>query len=78
MGKMDVVQLKNWINQCYMMISAKSDRIWCLLMDNCGGHELDVTLPNVRIVYLSPICTAKHQPLDPGVFVTSKIRYRCS
>ena len=47
-------------------------------MDNCGGNELDVTLPGVQIVYLPPKSTAKHQRLDLGIIAKSKIRYRSS
>ena len=47
-------------------------------MDNCGGYELDVTLPGVQIVCLSPMFTAEHQPLDLGLIAISKIRYRSS
>ncbi len=45
-------------------------------MDNCGGHELDCTLPGVRIELLPPPCTSKYQPLDLGLIFHSNIRYR--
>ena len=45
-------------------------------MENWGGHETQVTLPGVRIVYLPPLSTAKHQPLDLGIMANAKIRYR--
>ena len=47
-------------------------------MDNCGCHELDVTLPGIQLVYLPAKCTAKHQTLDLGVIATLRIRYRIS
>ena len=45
-------------------------------MDNCGGHELDISLPGLRIESLPLRITAKYQPLDLGLFAHSKIRYR--
>ena len=45
-------------------------------MDNCGGHELDVTLDGVRIEFLPPRSTTEHQPLDLGLIASAKIRYR--
>ena len=46
-------------------------------MDNCGGHELDVMPDSVRIEFLPPQSTMKHQPLDLGLISSAKIRY-CS
>ncbi len=46
------------------------------MMDNYGGHELDCTLPVVRIELLPPLCTAKYQPLDLGSISHSRMRYR--
>ena len=45
-------------------------------MDNCSGHEVDITLKRLRIVFLPARSTAKHQPLDLGVIANAKIRYR--
>ena len=45
-------------------------------MDNCGGHECSITLDGVRIEFLPPRSTTKHQPLDLGLIASAKIRYR--
>lgn len=45
--KMDSVRFKSWINQCYEVIREKSDGPQCLLMENCGGDELDVAISGV-------------------------------
>ena len=44
-------------------------------MDNWGSHELDLSLPVVRIELLAHRTTAKYQPLDLGLIGHSKIRY---
>ena len=36
-------------------------------MDNSGGHELNVNLDGVSIIYLPRNSTSKHQPLDLGL-----------
>ena len=48
---MDGVRFENWINQWYNLIRKKTYGPWCLLMDNRGRYELDVTFPGVQIVY---------------------------
>ena len=58
--------------------SEKSYGLWNYLIDNCGGHELEVTLPSVQILHLPPKWIAKNQSLDLGIIVTSKIRYLSS
>ena len=73
---MDNVRLEMWISKWYAEIKKKSSGPWCLLIDNCGGHETPVTLPGVKIVYLQPRSTTKHQPLDLGIIVNAKILYR--
>ena len=45
-------------------------------MDNCGGHEREISLPGVRIGLLPPRTTLKYQPLDLGLIAHTKIRYR--
>ena len=44
-------------------------------MDNCGGHELNVNLNGVSIIYLPPQNTSTHQRLDLSLMTASKIRY---
>ena len=45
-------------------------------MDNCGGHDTTMGLARVRIKFLPPKSTMKHQPLDMALIATAKIRDR--
>ena len=54
----------------------KSDAPWLMILDNCGGREMDVSLPGVRFEFLPPRSTAKYQPLNLGLIAHRKIRYR--
>ena len=72
------VRFQNWINLWYKLIREESDGRWCLLMGNCEGHKLYVTLSGAQILSLPPKSTTKHEPLNLGVIAKSKIRYRSS
>ena len=54
----------------------KSDGPRLVIPDNCGGHELYVTFPDVRFEFLPPDSTAKYQPLDLGLIANGQIGYR--
>ena len=73
---MDTDGFNDWIKGWYTEVQKRSVGPWCLLMDNCGGHEDSFSLPGVEIVLLPPRSTAKHQPLDLGLIANAKIRYR--
>ena len=75
-GWMGTTGFNHWINIWYAQVKKISSGQWCLLMDNCGGRELDVNLDGVSIMYFPPNSTSKHQPLDLGLIAASKIRYR--
>ena len=75
-GWMDNKGFAHWINEWYKRVQENSEGPWLLLMDNCGGHELTIQLDRVRIEFLPPRSTAKHQPLDLGLIASAKIRYR--
>ncbi len=74
-GWMDSQGFQHWVKWWYNEVRARSNGPWLLIMDNCGGHELEFTLPGVRIELLLPRCTAKCQPLDLGFIDHSKMRY---
>ena len=67
---------EHWIQQWYDHVKKLSTGPWLLLMDNCGAHETIMNLDRVRIKFLPPRSTMKHQPLDLGSIATAKIRYR--
>ena len=74
-GWMDSKKFAELINQSYNEVRKLSDGPWCLKMGNCGGNELNLTIPGVEIIYLPPRSTSKHQPLELGLIVNAKIRY---
>ncbi len=49
---------------------------WCLLVDNCGGHEDLSELENVEYLLLPASTTPMYQPLDLCLISMRKIRYR--
>ena len=73
---MDCKGFLHWINTWYEEVKKLSNGPWLLLMDNCGGHELSITPDGVRIEFLPPRSTTKHQALDIGLIASAKIRYR--
>ena len=73
---MDSKGFDHWIKWWYSEVQSRSIGPWLLIIDNCGGRELEVSLPGVRIELLPPRTTAKYQPLDLGLVGHSKIRYR--
>lgn len=73
---MDGQQFIIWLRLWYLEIKKVSEGPWLLILDNCGGHNINVYLPGVRIEFLPPRSTAVHQPLDMGVISVTKIRYR--
>ena len=75
-GRMDSNGFKKWIEMRSREVKEKSDGLWLMILDNCGGHELDVSLPVVRFEFLPPHSIAKYQPLDLGLITNCKIRYR--
>ncbi len=47
-----------------------------LLVDNCTAHAINVTLENLRVVFLPPNTTSLIQPCDQGIIKTLKTHYR--
>ena len=74
-GWMDSDGFKSWIEMCYGEVKEKSDCPYFKIIENCGGHELVVTLPGVHYKLLHPGSTAKCHPLDLGLIANRKIRF---
>ena len=75
-GWMDSKGFEYWLRVWYNPVQRTSEGPWCLLMDNCGNHEFNVTLEGLKIVFLPARSTDKHHPIDLGVIPNAKIRYR--
>ena len=73
---MDSDGFEYWLQIWYNTVKSMSEGPWCLIMDNCGGHEVTIEYDKLTIIYLSPGSTAKHQPLELGLISHAKIRYR--
>ena len=73
---MDSKGFQAYLTWWYTEVQKHSEGPWLLTMDNCGGHDLEHNLPDVKIEFLPPRSTAKYQPLDLGMIAHSKIRYR--
>ena len=75
-GWMDSRGFLHCIEVWHTAVKKLSNGPWLPLMDNCGGYELSISIERVRIEFLPPTSTAKHQPLDLGLIASAKIRYR--
>ncbi|UYV76841.1 TIGD4, partial [Cordylochernes scorpioides] len=47
-----------------------------LILDNCPAHHLPEKLENIQVVFLPPNATAKLQPMDMGIILDIKRKYR--
>ena len=48
-----------------------------LLLDNCASHKLGgLNLLNVDVYFLPPNTTSKIQPMDAGIIMSFKKKYR--
>lgn len=72
---MDAEGFYDCINLCYHEVCKKSDGLWLLVIDNCGGHESETALSGVRIELFLPRTTTKYQSLDLSLIAHSRIRY---
>ena len=67
---------KKWIEMWHKEVKEKSNSPWLMILDNCGNHELSVSLPGVRFEFLAPRSTEKYQPLYLGLIAYRNIKYR--
>ena len=63
----------HWIQNSYEKFRQIPDGPWFILMGNCSGRELAVTLDRVRIEVLPSRFTMKHQTLYLGLSGTAEI-----
>ena len=69
----------NWLQRFDNYVGNQEGRRVALLIDNCSAHGSIETLPvlyNVDVIFLPPKTTSKLQPLDTGIIVALKLRYR--
>ena len=62
--------------QWFSEVSKLSSEPWLLIIDNCGGHDVGLSLRGVRIEFLTPRTTAVIRPLDVGIIAATKIKAR--
>ena len=72
----DSTHFQKWINWWYSEVRKKTNAEILVIMDNCGGHELDADLSGLRIEFLPPKSTHKYQTLDLCLISDAKVRYR--
>ena len=54
----------------------RQERHMVILLDNCSSHPKDISLTNVKLVYLPPNTTSHLQPLDAGIISIVKRGYK--
>src|SRR6266516_5743718 len=73
------VLFQEWLRSFDHQVAVKhgGERV-LLLLDNCPSHGIGgLDLPHVDIHFLPPNTTSKIQPMDAGIIVAVKRRYRC-
>ena len=62
----------------HQMAQKYGDQRVLLLLDNCPSHKLEgLNLQHVEICFLLPNTTSKIQPMDAGIIMSFKKKYRC-
>ena len=74
---MDANLFQKWFDEVF----APSVRQWTtrkvvLILDNCPGHVLVNNYSYIEIVYLPPNVTSVYQPMDMGIIISLKRRYK--
>ncbi|UYV62887.1 NCBP1 [Cordylochernes scorpioides] len=59
-------------------LSECENRKVLLILDNCPAHHIPEKLENIQVVFLPPNATAKLQPMDMGIILDIKRKYRMS
>ena len=68
---MDGKKFKECLLWWFTEVSKVSTGPWLLLLHNCGGHNVGLSLPRVRIEFLPPGTTVVHQSLDMGIIAAT-------
>ena len=74
---MDAVLFQRWFDEVF----APSVRQWTtrkvvLVLDNCPSHKIVNKYSYIEIVYLPPNVTSVFQPMDMGIIVSLKRKYK--
>ena len=73
----DTALFEKWFrNEFVPHVKRRTGEPVVLLVDNCGGHDASMVVDNVSLISLPPNCTSVHQPLDMGLLVAMKRRYK--
>ena len=73
---MDSKGFLHWIGTWYEEVNNLSTGTWLFLTESCGGYELSATMVGVRIEFLPPRSTTRHQTLDIRLTESAKIGHR--
>jgi len=72
----DASAFKRWFEEVFVpAVQARTAHHFYLIMDNLGCHS-SISHPQVTIIELPPNTTALYQPLDAGIIVLRKNRYK--
>lgn len=66
--------MEEWLINLNAKMARKNRKI-CLLLDNATSHP-NMTLSNIKLIFLPPKTTASLQPLDQGIIHSFKMHYR--
>lgn len=69
--------MSEWLHQFNRRMGIQNRKI-LLFLDNAASHPKNMTLDNIKIVFLPPNTTAVCQPLDQGIIQNFKIHYRAA
>ena len=63
-----------WLDKWNGKLALKNWHV-LLVIDNCPAHPHNLSLSNIKIVFLPPNTTAKLQPCDQGIIQSLKVHY---
>uniref|UniRef100_H9GSD8 DDE-1 domain-containing protein n=1 Tax=Anolis carolinensis TaxID=28377 RepID=H9GSD8_ANOCA len=67
---------KDWFHQVKVYLAQKGLEFEILLLiDNAGGHAIDITHDGIQVEFLPPNTTSLIQPMDQGIIRTFKVLY---
>ncbi|UYV78234.1 hypothetical protein LAZ67_16000605 [Cordylochernes scorpioides] len=72
---MTAVILKKYLHYLDEYFGSENKKV-LLILDNCPAHHLPEKLENIQVVFLPLNATAKLQPMDMGIILDIKRKYR--
>ena len=66
---------EEWLSIINRLMVA-TNRYVAIVTDNCSAHRTTRTYSNLRIIFLPPLVTATHQPMDAGLIAVFKRHYK--